>query len=214
VIPVAARPAPPTFAAKVTNMAARYKARYGAPSIEQMRSTHYWTNIIPELRRAYKGICAYCAHWIPQPVGNSSVDHFVPLKVDPRLAYSWSNYRLACSILNGRKSAYQDVLDPFTLPPDWFYLDFFTLLIFPNPTLSVEDRDKVEKTIARLKLNDDSDLVELRNHTLGYYCIGEYSFRALKKNAPFIAYELERQDLVNTIQTLLYYDPEVLLGEE
>jgi len=48
-----------------------------------------------------------------------------------------------------------------------------------------------------------------RNQWLEPYCLGEASFPVLKKNAPFIAYELERQDLVDKIRSIMVYTPEL-----
>ena len=159
----------------------------------------YWRRSLVELYKAYGGICAYSAQWIPSGTGNYSVDHFLPKASRPDLAYEWSNYRLVCLRLNGRKSNYTDVLDPFTLDDDWFHLDFDTLLIKPNATLAPQDKESIIAAIERLGLNDDLTFVYERASWLCCYCSGA-EFTYLEQNAPFIAAELERQGLVVNIK--------------
>ena len=47
-----------------------------------------------------------------------------------------------------------------------------------------------------------------RNAWLKPYCQSKELFSVLKKSAPFIAYELERQKLVEDIKTIMIYEPE------
>ena len=64
-----------------------------------------------------------------------------------------------------------------------------------------------KKTIARLKLNSDKFL-EDRSYWLKYYCLGKTDFDFLRNSAPFIAYELERQGLIEKIKDMMYYQLE------
>lgn len=156
---------------------------------------------------AHNGICSYIAHWIPRS-SNPNVDHFIPKSVRPDLAYEWSNYRLTCPLVNTYKKNYQDVLDPFTLPKDWFFLDFPSLLIRPNPEVPYQDQQKIRATIKRLRLNEDV-FVNDRSHWLKPYCQGNEDFSVLKRDAPFIAYELERQKLVEDIKAIMVYELDI-----
>ncbi|MEH1849625.1 MAG: hypothetical protein V7L25_32800 [Nostoc sp.] len=105
--------------------------------------------------------------------------------------------------MNARKRDFQDVLDPFQIEIDWFILDFPSLLIKVSPVLEEPVKSQVRNTIKRLKLNDDDDCVKHRQDWLIQYCKGKITFEFLKETAPFIAYELERQNLVESIAFIM-----------
>ena len=58
-----------------------------------------------------------------------------------------------------------------------------------------------------LKLNQDDTLVQERQSWLECFCSGEITFAHLRKKVPFIAYELERQELVNDIASIMKIGP-------
>jgi hypothetical protein len=62
---------------------------------------------------------------------------------------------------------------------------------------------QVRSTIKRLKLNDADDYVKHRQDWLIRYCEGKINFGFLKETAPFVAYELERQNLVESIAFIM-----------
>jgi hypothetical protein len=156
------------------------------------------------MHKAYRGICAYSAHWIPLDTGNPSVDHFKPKSLNPKLAYEWDNYRLASSKYNNWKGL-KKILDPFLLKPDWFVLDFRTLKVQPNDRLLTEQKEAVRNTIEILKLNKDETCIEARETWLMNYCGRDITFKHLETRAPFIAYELKRQDLTKSIFQKIKY---------
>jgi hypothetical protein len=104
--------------------------------------------------------------------------------------------------LNARKWTFQDVLDPFTIQPGWFILHFPSLYVKADPSLDLHIQQKVISTIDRLKLNDEDSCVQSRESWLIPFCRGQYPFTFLQEKAPFIAYELERQDLVDKISSM------------
>lgn len=89
-----------------------------------------WREILPALYDSYGGICAFVGCHIGRVTGARTVEHFKPKSTYPSLAYEWDNYRLICSIVNGRKSDHEDVIDPFEILPDTFYIDFAAGSIF------------------------------------------------------------------------------------
>jgi hypothetical protein len=99
--------------------------------------------------------------------------------------------------MNSRKREHQDVLDPFTLQHGWFLLDFPSLQVRPNPGLSQADRERVCRTIARLKLNDYKAIDERKAWLEAFKAGAGLGF--LRKRAPFLAHELERQQLLDTV---------------
>ncbi len=94
------------------------------------------------------------------------------------------------------------MLDPFRLQPDWFTLVFPGLLVKPGAHLSTSERQAVLDTIRRLQLNDDEPLINTRLRWVLEYCDSHIDFDYLKRMAPFIAYEIERQNLQDTVSRM------------
>lgn len=201
-IPITPQPEPADFADRVGNPGAIFLAQNSRPA--NWPKKEYWRRIIPDLHQAYRGICAYCVEWIPLTTSTPHVDHFKPKERYPEDAYKWSNYRLASPRFNSRKSTHEDVLDPFILSPDWFMIDFPSLQLKEGSALSSSQINQVKATINRLKLNDET-CINSRKRWIRDYCQGKIIFDFLKDNAPFIAYELERQDLVDRIKQMMVF---------
>lgn len=200
-IPITPKPEPPDFTQKVRAPGQAFLRNNPAPT--DWHNHDDWRNALHDLYEAYNGICAYSAEWIP-PLSDPTVDHFVPKSARPELAYEWRNYRLAFLRLNRNKLNYQDVLDPFVLQPNWFVLDFPSLQITANEALSDLQKAQVCATIKRLKLNEQPG-IKSRMRWLCDFCvrIDAWRFDYLRENAPFIAYELERQGKVDTIAAIM-----------
>ena len=195
-IPIESQPEPENFDERVRIPGNRFLAEVPTPTTKQWEGKEYWRRILPNMRQAYKGICAYCAHWIPHSTGNHSIDHFVPRVRNPNLAYEWSNFRYVSARFNSRKGT-RTILDPFTLSPNWFIIDFTSLHIKPHPDLLPDQKKMVQETIDCLRLNKDDDLVVEREAWARHCRNGDIPLSHLQKYYPFIAYELERQDLLN-----------------
>jgi uncharacterized protein (TIGR02646 family) len=191
-IPVKKQPEPTDFEDKVVRKGRIFLNQNPRPNSWKNRT--YWTEILPELRNAYRGICAYCCHYIPGEQ-NATVDHFIPKSIAPHKAYEWDNYRLATSKMNSKKGSFTDVVDPFEITEGAFWLLFPTMMIKPNPDLPKDQKDQVWNTINRLRLNDDRLLVQSRLEWVLDYCDEWITFQYLKEHVPFIAYEIERQNL-------------------
>ncbi len=154
---------------------------------------NHWTACIPELRKAYNNICAYVCIYISPVTGSATVEHFKPKSKYPSLTYEWSNYLLVCGVMNGRKRDFEDVLSPFELEPETFYLDLFDGSIFPNPnTLHLE---AAKKTITRLQLNHP-ECKELRLSLWDEFLTLEISKTQLQKKSPFVYFEAQRQNQI------------------
>lgn len=182
------RPEPPDFDKDVRQPGQKALAR----NVEELPP--HWRKCLPHLYDAYKGICAYLCVLIQPGTGARTVDHFAPKSSHRELAYEWSNYRLACSLMNSRKSSFEDVLDPTAVENDWFILDLSFLQILPNPNLDHPTMVKVQATINRLKLND-ADCREAREVYFKAYLDKDdpMPFTLLEKWSPFVARELRRQ---------------------
>jgi hypothetical protein len=131
------------------------------------------------------------------------VEHFKPKRLYPKLAYVWHNYRLVCGRLNGRKGDYEDVLDPFVVEDGWFVIDFSSMQVKPATTLAPARAAAVQATIDRLKLNDDDTCVEARQEWVTQYSkTPGVPFEMLRRYAPFIAAELQRQGMQESIKAI------------
>lgn len=155
----------------------------------------YWQGwCLDQLHRRYKGVCAYTSLHIPRVTGARSVDHYVAKSSAIEHAYRWSNYRLACSKMNGRKGTFDDLLDPFTLALETFHLVLLTGEIFPNPALPKDLREQAQKTIDRLGI-DEGDCCLDRLEYYEAYRTKSIDEAFLKKRCPFVWYEVHRQKL-------------------
>lgn len=152
----------------------------------------FWTEALPELLERYGRVCAYMSFYIERVTGAASVDHMLPKSVDWREIYEWRNYRLACSLMNSRKNVYRDVLDPFEIDDGWFRLELVGYQVIPDPNLPADVHEKVRATIERLKLND-YECLKLREEYAEEFYRGDISQDRLRRRAPFLAREIERQ---------------------
>lgn len=126
-------------------------------------------------------------------MGGSSVDHFVPGSADPALLYEWSNYRLACRVMNSRKGVRRDVLDPFEVEHGWFALDLDEgAQIRAGDDLDPSVHAEVIATIARLRLHDDF-CVRARSGFLNEWLAGHIDESFFRRKAPFVWHEARRQ---------------------
>jgi hypothetical protein len=199
-IPVKRQNEPENFNNDVRIKGLRFLGRNPHPTSKEFGKHNYWKNINSELYRLYKGICAYTGEWFSGSQSNVSIDHFIPKTIAPRLAYEWDNYRLTTQKINNNKGDIIGLIDPFEVQFGWFILDFPSCLIKPNSDLPITEYEKVKFTIKVLKLNSDDEIVQNRCNIIIYFINGDISFKFLKERYPYIAYELERQDLIDNIQ--------------
>jgi hypothetical protein len=108
------------------------------------------------------------------------------------LAFEWSNYRLACRNINGIKKDFEDVLDPFSLKPETFFLVLETGYIYVNPQLENTPLSNAAKqTITRLGLDSDVYQDIRAEHYKDYK---KHKIPTmLQKNSPFVYLEAQRQ---------------------
>ncbi|AYC20783.1 hypothetical protein DZA65_03935 [Dickeya dianthicola] len=129
--------------------------------------------------------------------GASSTDHFVAKSHNAGDAYEWNNYRLSSLGPNRNKNDFDDVLDPISLQPDTFVINFLSGEISPNYALYPNGSPyatQVESTISRLKL-DSPEHCRMRIRHFTDYCLEDCSFRHLEKHSPFVYAEIVRQGL-------------------
>ncbi|WP_295378899.1 hypothetical protein [uncultured Stenotrophomonas sp.] len=166
-----------------------------APKGKEWKGREYWRRALPMMREVYGDVCQYSCHFIPHDTGANSIEHFKPKDVYPAMAYSWSNFRIVCGRLNGRKGV-KAVVDPFSIPSGLFEIEFPALLVkvsedYDGPLLGL-----AEETIRVLGLNDESTCVKTRVLWYRNYINGDISFEVLKSMAPFLSFEMARQGLI------------------
>ncbi len=196
------QPEPINFHRDVRIPGKSFLQRVPVPSGKQWKNKDYWKRTSADLYGAYNGICAYTGLWFSKSTAPVSVDHFLPKSKRPELAYEWNNYRLTTQIRNNYKDD-NLIVDPFEIHNGDFILDFPSCLIKANPNLPREKIDKIQFTIDVLKLNSNDDQVQARCDIIISFVNEEISKQYLKRRYPFIAYELERQNLLDKIKEMV-----------
>lgn len=189
-IRVALQPEYPNFNAEVRVPGAAFLATCQTPTSDQFKRKNFWSRAARELHAAYSGICAYTAMYLPE---QGSVDHFLPKANHPQLAYEWNNFRLASGRVNSSKGNGLNILDPFEVQDDWFYMDIPACLLRPNPDLDKPIRNQISGTINSLRLNQDDNYVQERCNILMDYARADVSMGFLERRYPFLAKEVTRQ---------------------
>jgi hypothetical protein len=191
-IQVLPQPEYPGFNAEVRAPGAAFLALNPQPTSEEFRKKNFWSKAAKELHAAYSGVCAYTAIYLPD---QGSVDHFLPKTSHPNLAYEWDNYRLASGRVNSQKANQINILDPFQIQNDWFFMDIPACLLRANPALEKPLRAQISGTINSLRLNDDDNYVQERCNILMDFARGDISGDFLQRRYPFLAKEVARQQL-------------------
>ena len=140
----------------------------------------------------YKRLCAFSCLYIEELTGAATVDHMLPKSTHWDHVYEWSNYRLSSGLMNSRKDDFADVIDPFDVQEGWFALELDDLQVVCFAGLDAPTVNRVEATIARLKLNDRECTSARREYVQSYRDGGRLDY--LERRAPFIARELRRQN--------------------
>ena len=152
----------------------------------------FWRQATDDLLAAYQRICSYACLYIERVSGAATVDHWAPKSAAWDQVYEWKNYRLACSLMNTRKSTFGDVIDPFEVSDGLFALDLVTLKAVPGPGAGPKHEQAVLDTIKRLGL-DGTDYAEALADYYHAYLEQQINFQYLERRAPFLAREMRRQ---------------------
>ncbi|MDE0003826.1 MAG: hypothetical protein OXQ29_14145 [Rhodospirillaceae bacterium] len=153
----------------------------------------YWRDSLDDLPKAYHRICSSLCLYISRGTEARSVDHMVARDTAWNQAYEWSNFRLACSLMNARKGKAPFVLDPFQVKDGWFALELVEFQVLPGEGLAAPTVAAVKKTIRQLRLNDE-ECCGARAEYAEVYWQKEINIDYLGSHAPFVASELRRQD--------------------
>lgn len=94
------------------------------------------------------------------------------------------------------------VLDPFEIQNGDLIIDFPSCLVKPRSSMSPDEKGKAHTTIQILHLNDE-DQANRRFEIVMAYIGGTISRQFLEAKYPFVAEELERQDLYDSIKDMI-----------
>jgi hypothetical protein len=196
-IPVIKQDEPANFDKDVRQPGKRFLAVHPNPKSRDFKSL--WNQVSADMYRLYNGICAYTGEWFSTTQTAVSIDHFIPKSFAPHLAYEWDNYRLTIQKINGYKADKTGLIDPFEVQIGWFVLDIPSCIIKPNDSLPNSEHAKVQYTIEVLKLNDDDAFVQRRCDIIMDYVRKDIAFNFMQRKYPYIACELQRQNLIDTV---------------
>ena len=195
-IPVAPAPEPATFDEMVRQPGRRAICELAdelpgsKDDIPPDRFPPYWRRSLGELLKRYDRICSYLCLYIPRAAGAPSTDHMVAKSMRWDQVYEWSNYRLACSLMNARKGT-ASVLDPFEIEEGWFALELVDFQVVPGEGLPHDVANRVSETIERLRLSDRI-CCDARAEYAENYWAKRISLDYLARHAPFVMKELRR----------------------
>jgi hypothetical protein len=161
-----------------------------------------WRQYNHYLWTVYKGVCAYLAFYFEFASGAATTDHFIAKSQHAGKAYEWENYRLSCLGANRQKNNFDDLLDPFEIPANTFFLVLESGEIYVNPALDTLNPELVklaERTKERLQLNHPHNCAMRADH-YGWYIALKNDLkstdslqRCLEKQNPFVYSEIKRQ---------------------
>lgn len=195
------QPEPHSFNAKVRVPGQRFLVKTPNPTHDEFKRNNFWKQAAKEVYEAYSRVCAYTCRYIEVP--NGSIDHFNSKSAYPQQAYEWSNFRLCLHRVNGHKGA-SEVIDPFSVQPGWFVLDFPSCLVKVGDGLDQPLRERIEATIIALHLNADDSFVQDRCDVMMMYAEGVVALQYLTRRRPFLAVEVERQGITQQIAANLF----------
>jgi uncharacterized protein (TIGR02646 family) len=198
-IPVKPMPEPAGFEEKVRSKGRQVLKQHNPKSPvpgKFWEGKEHWRNCLPELYDSYGGLCSFMAIRIERVTGSRTVDHFKPRSKYPELAYEWSNFRLVCGLLNGRKGAHEDVLDPFELTRNVFGLNPLNGEIFIRQDCPPKLRGKAQTTLARLRLDKDPECTRVRREHVQRILKGAWSAEEARAASPFVYGCLEESGML------------------
>jgi 5-methylcytosine-specific restriction endonuclease McrA len=175
------------------------RRKKAAETRDQIPSDYFpplWRDVLPDMLHAYSRFCAYLSLYIEHATGSPTVDHVIPRSKSWDKVYEWSNYRLACALVNSKKNDVALVLDRFEIEDGSFALEFFEFQVKAGATAVGELEAKVVDTIERLGLNRP-ECCKARREYFENYKRRDIKLDDLERRAPVIARELRRQGLLN-----------------
>lgn len=197
-IPVQLQPEPSDFDQKVRQPGRAWLVKnqinLNQPPSDASKLPPFWQKMTEQLWESYSGVCAYLAIYFEFATGAASTDHFIAKSSLAGQAYEWANYRLSCLGPNRNKNKFDDVLDPFEINEQTFELNLVNGEIKPSQTLSADMQFAAQKTIDRLKLDNDQ-CRRMRQGAFTRY-LRKKDEETLKELAPFVWYEAQRQGLL------------------
>jgi len=151
-----------------------------------------WGVYLDDLRQEFNSRCGFSAMWIP----SGTVDHWISIRSDRKLAYEWSNYRFVDGVVNSAKKPQWEgkLLDPFEVKDGWFEILLPSLQLVVADIPDAEVRARAEFTLEKLHLRDGEDLIRQRQAWMEMYDARELSLAGLRRRAPLLAHAVEKRE--------------------
>ena len=115
--------------------------------------------LMPFLRDMTQEHCAFCDAFPFSDRSPETIEHFRPKSLFPEVAYHWVNLYYCCARCQGEKGGQWDdrLLSPDA--PDYsferyFFFEFTTGALRPNPQATKEDQDRARETIRIYNLDE------------------------------------------------------------
>ena len=198
-ISVHPQPEYPVFDQEVRQPGLGFLARNPKPTGKMWKKNRFWSCALEHLGDAYENRCAYTT--LQMTGKDKSVDHFLPKDRCPRLAFEWSNFRLARKKVNGFKNNEIGIVDPFDMQNDWFVLHFDDFWIRPAEDVENAIKSKIQRTIEVLQLNSEEFIDErvglirdLRDEHITLDFLDDYY--------PFISNQIRDQDYQGRLESI------------
>jgi hypothetical protein len=180
-------PKPAGFVSRVENAGKRWLAKN-----PMGRPRDLWSPFKLQLAEAFRDLCAYSAMHAPI----ATVDDFVSVSEDRRLAYAWSNYRYCAGWLNAAKQNLRskELLDPFEIEDGWFEILLPSLQLVMTDAVPKRQRARAETMLRRLHLSNDERVIRQRREWLRMYEDRELSLEGPARKAPLIALAVAKRE--------------------
>lgn len=192
-IPVNAVAPPPDFDQLVRKPGLKWLQTLNGrrPTQKEWTKNALWNLVKVELTEMFSGFCAYSAIKIAT---KGEVDHWLAKATHTMNAYDWDNFRIAIHEVNNwkpRKDAHLKLIDPLTVQPGWFRVNFFT-----GETESTEKLPQAlrKKAINSIRLSNQGNLPNFRLGLMEEFRTVRPTARDLRtigKIAPLVAESIE-----------------------
>lgn len=157
------------------------------------RPRNYWWRIWEDVANAFDDKCAYAAMELSAP---GTIDHFISVDENRRLAYEWKNYRYATGWINSSKQTLRagEVLDPFLVRAGWFEILLPSCQLVRTRRCPRKYRARADTMLTRLHLGHDERVVRYRRKWLEEYERQKITFERLMQAAPLVALAVKKRE--------------------
>lgn len=172
------------------------------PAQKNRRPHPYWSEIQPDLAKAFHLRCAYTAMWINF---DGTVDHAISIDEDRDKAYEWDNFRYCVNWFNStkRNTPSHQIIDPLIVEEDWFELSWRDLQLRITDRCPADLRQRAEYMLEKRELRKGDKVMRNRETYLDLFeTEGESALPFIERCAPLVAKAIKKNwhDAVSLIR--------------